>query len=70
MVQLLKGRTAHAIGHAVWQENYHGHAVRDDKDLRNMARYIAANPLRAKLVERIGDYALWNAFWLDEALLA
>jgi hypothetical protein len=27
-----------------------------------------ANPLRAKLVERIGDYSLWDAVWLDEAL--
>jgi len=29
-----------------------------------MARYIVANPLRAGLVERIGDYPLWDATWL------
>lgn len=68
IVKLLKGRTAHAIGHAVWQANYFDHAVRQDEDLRRMARYIVANPLRAKLVERIGDYSLWDAVWLDEAL--
>lgn len=68
-MQLLKGRTAHAIGHAIWQDNYHDHAVRGDEDLRSMARYVVANPLRAKLVEHIGDYPLWDAAWLDETLL-
>ena len=67
-MQLLKGRTSHAIGHAIWQDNYHDHAVRDDEDLRNMARYIVENPLRAKLVEHVGDYSLWDAAWLDETL--
>lgn len=67
-VKLLKGRSAHAIGQAVWQANYYDHAVRDDEDLRRMARYIVANPLRANLVEQIGDYPLWDAVWLDETL--
>ncbi len=67
-VQLLKGRSAHAIGQAIWQANYYDHAVRQDEDLRKMARYVVANPLRAKLVERIGDYSLWDAAWLDETL--
>ncbi len=67
-VRMLKGRSAHAIGRAVWQANYFDHAVRKDEDFRRMARYIVANPLRANLVERIGDYSLWDAVWLDEAL--
>lgn len=67
-MQLLKGRSAHAIGQAIWQANYFDHAVRQDEDLQKMARYIVANPLRANLVERIGDYPLWDAVWLDEAL--
>jgi putative transposase len=67
-VQLLKGRSARAIGHAVWQASYFDHAVRKDEDMRKMARYIVANPLRANLVERIGDYPLWDAVWLDETL--
>lgn len=67
-VKLLKGRSARAIGQPVWQANYFDHAVRQDEDLRTMARYIVANPLRAGLVERIGDYSLWDAVWLDEAL--
>ena len=67
-VKMLKGRASHAIGRAVWQAGYYDHAVRQDEDLRRMARYIVANPLRAGLVERIGDYPLWDAIWLDEAL--
>jgi hypothetical protein len=32
--------------------------------LRHLARYIIANPIRAGLVERAGDYPLWDACWL------
>lgn len=39
-MQLLKGRTAHAIDHAIWQENYHDHPLRDYEDLRSKARQI------------------------------
>jgi REP element-mobilizing transposase RayT len=67
-VRLLKGRSAHAIGQSIWQANYFDHAVRKDEDMRKMARYIVANPLRANLVERLGDYSLWDAAWLDETL--
>lgn len=67
-VKLLKARSAHAIGQAIWQPNYYDHAVRKEEDLRKLARYIVANPLRANLVERIGDYSLWDAVWLDETL--
>jgi putative transposase len=47
-----------------WQRGYHDRAVRVEEDLRKMARYIIANPLRAGLVERVGDYPLWDAAWL------
>ena len=67
-VHLLKGRSAHAIGQAIWQANYYDHAVRQDEDLHKMARYIVANPLRANLVKQVGDYSLWDAIWLDDAL--
>lgn len=67
-VRLLKGRTAHAMGQSVWQANYFDHVVREDEDMRKMARYIVANPLRAGLVERIENYSLWDAVWLDDTL--
>ncbi|WP_277534972.1 REP-associated tyrosine transposase [Pseudomonas baetica] len=49
---------------AFWQTGYHDRAIRDGEDLLPFARYIVANPLRAGLVEKIGDYPLWDACWL------
>jgi len=48
----------------LWQESFHDRALRKDDDLVKMARYVVANPLRAGLVERIGDYPLWDAIWV------
>ena len=48
----------------LWQEGYHDRALRKEEDLQQIARYIMANPLRAKLVNKIGDYPLWDAVWL------
>ena len=48
----------------VWQPGYHDHALRKEEDIVSTARYLVANPLRAGLVERIGDYPLWDAAWL------
>ncbi|MBZ9781156.1 transposase [Pseudomonas sp. REP124] len=48
----------------LWQTGYHDRAIRDGEDLQPFARYIVANPLRAGLVEKIGDYPLWDACWL------
>jgi len=47
-----------------WQAGYHDAAIRHDDDLKKFARYVVANPLRAGLVERLGDYPLWDAVWL------
>ena len=35
-----------------------------DEDLAGVARYIVANPLRAKLVRALADYPFWDAVWL------
>ena len=51
-------------GRRIWQRGFHDHALRRAEDLRDTARYIVANPLRAGLVEDIGDYPFWNAVWL------
>jgi REP element-mobilizing transposase RayT len=48
----------------VWQRGFHDHALRREEDVQHVARYIVANPLRAGLVKRIGDYPLWDAVWL------
>ncbi len=48
----------------VWQRGFHDHALRREEDVQAIARYVVANPLRAGLVKRIGDYPLWDAVWL------
>ena len=48
----------------VWQRGFHDRALRRDEDVRKVARYVIGNPLRAGLVEQIGDYPLWDAVWL------
>lgn len=49
---------------ALWDVAYHDHALRAEEDLQHVARYIVVNPLRAGLVQRIGDYPFWNAVWV------
>ena len=57
-------RQCDRAGMPVWQRGFHDYALRKDEDIVNVARYIIANPLRAGLVNRIGDYPLWDAKWL------
>ncbi|WP_245598763.1 REP-associated tyrosine transposase [Methylomicrobium lacus] len=64
VVASLKTLSAKKIGKPLWQEGYHDHALRQEEDLRAVARYIVANPLRAGLVTRIGDYPHWDSIWL------
>ncbi len=70
VMKRFKGKSAMAINKssnragAVWQPGFHDHGVREEDDLREFARYVIANPLRAGLVERIGAYPLWDAVWL------
>ncbi|MGE8178716.1 REP-associated tyrosine transposase [Pseudomonas fluorescens] len=49
---------------SLWQQGYHDRALRREDDLVKLARYVVANPLRAGLVERLGDYPLWDAIWI------
>ena len=69
-IQYFKGRCAREIKiitpdvHKIWQKGYFEHCVRDEKDLIKQARYIVANPLRAGLVKKIGDYPYWNCIYL------
>jgi putative transposase len=49
---------------AVWAAAFHDHALRRDEGLIAAARYVVANPVRAGLVRRAGDYPYWDAIWL------
>ena len=64
IVKNTKAKTAQAIGKPIWQAGYYDHAIRKDEDIVNIARYIIANPVRAGLVKRVGDYPHWDAIWL------
>lgn len=64
VVRAVKAVTSHRLGKGIWQKGFHDHALRRDEDLADVARYIVANPLRAGLVERLGDYPHWDAVWL------
>lgn len=48
----------------LWQKGYHDRAIRQESKIIQAARYIIANPIRAGLVKRYGDYPLWDAVWL------
>ena len=47
----------------IWQPGFYEHQIRLDEDLRQQARYLIANPLRAGLVSSLDDYPYWWATW-------
>ena len=63
-VRLYKTRVSLNLRQRIWQRGFHDHALRDDEDLRDIARYIIANPLRAGLVKSAREYSHWDATWL------
>lgn len=68
VIQSVKSYSARRISGGsgqVWQRGYHDHAIRTHSELKASARYVVANPLRAGICERIGDYPWWDAIWLD-----
>jgi len=72
VMRVAKGRSARAINLAlarsgtVWMPGFHDRALRREENLVEAARYIVANPLRAGLVKRMGNYPFWDAIWLSQ----
>ena len=70
VVKTIKARSARTINchlgkrGSLWQRAYFDRAVRKDEGIRQVARYIVANPLRAGLVRKIGDYPHWDCIWM------
>ncbi|RDI05322.1 MULTISPECIES: REP-associated tyrosine transposase [Pseudomonas] len=70
LMSRIKSRSSRAVNLArcqqgrLWQRGYHDRALRKEEDLKDAARYIISNPLRAGLVRRVGDYPLWDAIWV------
>ena len=70
VIKKFKARSALAVNRhlhregPLWQKAFYDHALRKEDDLRGIARYIVANPLRAGIVNCLGDYHFWDAKWL------
>jgi REP element-mobilizing transposase RayT len=65
-VRAYKARVSLRLGQSVWQRGFHDRGLRPGDDIKAMARYLVGNPLRAGLVESIGDYPHWDAIWLQD----
>lgn len=70
-IKQLKGRSARIINdhpegrpQPLWQSGFYDRALRHEEDRLAIARYIVTNPLRAGLVNRLGDYPHWDSVWL------
>ncbi|BCE00380.1 REP-associated tyrosine transposase [Marinicellulosiphila megalodicopiae] len=70
VVSDLKGRSAFLINQhlartgQLWQKQYFERAVRKDENIKSIARYIVANPLRKKLVDDVKSYPYWDSKYL------
>ena len=72
IMQSMKSRSSHDINRLlgrtgkVWQSGYHDHGLRMEEDVKGIARYIIANPIRAGLVSSVMEYPHWDAVWMEE----
>ena len=48
----------------IWQSGFYDHAIRSDDVLVHVARYIIANPLRARIAKSVRQYSLWDSVWV------
>ena len=70
VVQKVKSLTTRALRERcgaegrIWQPGFHDRALRREEDLRDVARYVVANPLRAGIASSLREYSLWDAIWL------
>ena len=71
VVQRLKANSARRVRYEadvhcrVWARGYHDHALRQEEGVREAARYVVGNPIRAGLVDRVADYPFWDATWVS-----
>ena len=62
-VRLLKIFISHKAG-KIWQKGFYDHALRKEEDIKNIARYIILNPVRAGIVKTIREYSWWDCIYL------
>ncbi len=64
VVRSVKALSSKRTDQRLWQKGFYDHALRQDEDIKNVARYLVGNPLRADLVNHLNDYPHWDAVWL------
>lgn len=64
VIARVKSHYTRALNTKIWQDGFHYHLIRSNEDLINVARYIVANPVRAKIIDRVANYPHWDAIWL------
>lgn len=60
----------HRVNGWLWSRGFTDRALADADDPVAVARVLVAQPVRAGLVARTGDYAYWNAAWLPGGALS
>ena len=70
LMPTFKSRSSNALyragaeRHRIWQPGFHDRALRKENDVKTIARYIIANPIRAGLAVRARDYSHWDCIWI------
>ncbi|MCH8553438.1 MAG: transposase [Natronospirillum sp.] len=67
LMRRVKSESSQKLGRPVWQKGYHDRCLRREEDIREVARYIIANPLRAGLVRSVREYPHWDAAFVQAA---
>jgi REP-associated tyrosine transposase len=60
----LRGKPGH-----FWQESFHDHRCRNEKELHDLCLYIEHNPVRARLVEAAELWPFSSAFPTNKSML-
>ena len=72
-VKDFRQRTGYAYrrvsGEPMWQKSYYDHVLRREEDVREAARYVVGNPVRAGLVATAGEHPYSGSFVLGEAIM-
>ncbi len=72
-VKDFKQRTGYAYrrvsGEPLWGKSYYDHVLRREEDVREAARYVVDNPVRAGLVAAARDHPYSGSFAWGEAIM-
>ena len=57
----------HRVNGWLWGRGFTDRVLGSQEPAMDAARHLVGLPLRAGLVQRLGDYAYWNTAWLEAA---